>query len=119
MNPRDQSLNKIHKTCLYTTSRKTNAKIRVSPATIRTHLVCGRSAIEINLTTLMRTIPNNHSPFFSSQEAEDFCLQPLPSVEHAQSKEKKSSQRLYRLQQTTTEIQSIQRDLVPPSSNFL
>ena len=43
---------------------KTHAKIRVSPATIRTYLIFRRSTIETHLTTFLRTIPTNHSPFF-------------------------------------------------------
>ena len=56
MKPQDQSLNNFTEKLFVTNQQETHAKSRVPPETIRTHLICRVSAI--------KTIPNNHSPFF-------------------------------------------------------
>ena len=60
--------------------------------------------------------PNIHH---RSQEADDLCPQPPLPVEPTESNKEQSTQHLNGVQQTTTEIQSIQTELVPESSNFL
>ena len=99
-NPETKVLTIYRKNCSETTSRKTHAKIRVSLAPTKTHLIWRISAVATPLMTLMRTTPNNHShevqslePYFlhSSQESEDLHPQaPLP-VKNAESKDEQTT----------------------------
>ena len=124
--PRDQSLNSFTQK-LFVTNKQENPCEDSGSSSINQdepHLqnICYRSDSQQSQLLLQSSHkdqslqPNNHH---RSQKTEDSCPQPPLPVEHTGSKEDQSTQCLNRLQQTSTEIQSTPKDLVPPSSHFM